>query len=216
MKSATIEQKLQLIAKLSTSANHRSWEHDKLQVFLELPTEAFDSAVARLLNEWQLPLVGSVPPTASEPTLPQILETFTRKVKVNRKQTPQSALNANGRKQFVVQSVVNEMPTDGDEEVELVFSRVGVQISPDTHDRLLQSLGLVPDPLALNQANIDDPSLADAKPNASQWKDVNGKYCYIAFYRWRGGSRDVDVNRSGHGWDDHWWFAGSRKISAQS
>lgn len=210
MNRATIDQKHQLIAKLATGTNHKCWDRDKLQVLLGLPTEGFNLAIARLLNEWQSPAVKQETATVSEPELPEILETFTRRVKVNRRQNKQEALDANGRNQYITKSVVDEMPVEGEEEVEVTFFRVGVWVSADLQDKLCQKQGLDPDPLAVNQANIDEPALADTRPNTCQWKDAKGNWCYATFDRWRG-ERGVNVDRSGGGWNGSWWFAGVRK-----
>jgi len=75
-------------------------------------------------------------------------------------------------------------------------------------DKEYASRGLIPaDPFSLATVNEADPAFADEHPNATHWKDVNGKLCYAAFSRWFG-ERGVLVYRFGGGWRDRWWFAG--------
>lgn len=53
MAKATEEQKLQLIAKISTATDRRKWDGDKLQLWLS--DEAFDDRLAAFINGWQAP-----------------------------------------------------------------------------------------------------------------------------------------------------------------
>jgi len=117
-----------------------------------------------------------------------------RIVTVNRARTPQEAIGATGRKQYVDASVVSAMPKGNGDTAEVVFFNVGPV-----------------DPYSLAAVNEADPAFADEHPNATHWKDFNGKWCYAAFYRWPDGGRHVSVRRRAGGWRDGWWFAGLRK-----
>ena len=141
-------------------------------------------------------------------------------VKVNRTRSPEQALIATGRKLYVTDSVVAAMPHGKGERVKLVY----FEPSPDAYDknrvmscaaleREYDKHGLEPDPIAQAADNEADPAFADAHPNACQWKDADGNYCYVAFGRWRG-ERDVRVRRIGAGgWRVSWLFEGRRKAS---
>ncbi len=144
---------------------------------------------------------------------------ITRIVSVNRTRSPQEALNATGRKQYVNDSVVQSMPKGEGEETEVVFfkpdpsayDRSGL-ISDDNLEKEFEKRGLKPvDPYSLAKVNEDDPSFADSHPNGTHWKDSDGCWCYTAFSRWNGSERRVSVNRHGNDWHDGWWFGGVRK-----
>ncbi|HEY4510193.1 MAG TPA: hypothetical protein VJC15_04405 [Candidatus Paceibacterota bacterium] len=137
---------------------------------------------------------------------------ISRLVPVNRKRTGQEALDATGRKQYTDRGVVESMPHGEGEEVEVCFFRIGRYVSDAEleEERKLRGLTESVDPYSLAQVNADDPAFADDHPNATHWKDANGKWCYAAFGRWSGG-RSVSVDRRGRGWLGHWWFAGLRK-----
>ena len=135
-----------------------------------------------------------------------------RRVKVDRSRNPQQVLDATGRKQYTDRGVVESMPHGEGEEVEVCFFRIGRYVSDAEleEERKLRGLTESVDPYSLAQVNADDPAFADDHPNATHWKDANGKWCYAAFGRWSGG-RSVSVDRRGRGWLGHWWFAGLRK-----
>ncbi len=141
-----------------------------------------------------------------------------RHVKVNRTREPQAMLDATGRKQYTDRVVVKNMPRDGREEDDVFFfeprksayDRYG-NISDENLAKEYDFVGLKPDPYAQAQVNIDDPSFADECPNGTHWEDADGKWNFAAFPRWRGGGRDVRVDRRDSGWHGGWRFAGVRK-----
>ena len=65
------------------------------------------------------------------------------------------------------------------------------------------------DPYSQAAVNEADPAFADGHPNGTHWKDVNGKWCFVAFGRW-GDGRKLGVGR-GNDWGGSCWFAGVRK-----
>lgn len=137
--------------------------------------------------------------------------TITRHVKVDRTRTPQAALAATNRKQYVTDNVVAAMPKGNGEEVEVFFFKLDRYVSDAELDKEYGLRGLVPaDPYSLAAANEQDPAFADEHPNGTHWKDTQNKWCYAAFCRW-GGGRRVDVYRNDGDWNDLWWFAGLRK-----
>lgn len=136
---------------------------------------------------------------------------ITKTVKVNRNQTPKEVLNATGRTQYVNDSVVQEMPRGEGEEVNVVFFKVGRQISDDDLEKEYELRGLVPaDTYSQSKVNEDYPGFADTHPNGTHWKNKKGQWCCSSFDGW-GGERRMDVYQSDRGWCDDWWFAGLRK-----
>ena len=141
-----------------------------------------------------------------------------RHVKVDRTKTPQEVLNATVRKQYTTQGVVDAMPRGKEDEGEVVFFKPRPEsydrngcISDDSLEKEFEFHGLKPcDPYKLSQVNADDSAFADEHPNATHWKDENGKWYYAAFHRW-GDERYVLVYRDDGDWHGRWWFAGLRK-----
>ncbi len=134
-----------------------------------------------------------------------------RVVRQNRSYTPQEAIRATSRVEHLNDDVVAAMPRGEGEETEVVFFKVGKDISCKQLDEEYAIRGLVPaDPYSLARVNEEDPAFADEHPNGTQWKDANGNYCYAFFLLWEG-RRDVDVDRNAFDWVDVWWFAGVRK-----
>lgn len=135
-------------------------------------------------------------------------------VSVNRTRTPLEAINATGRAKYLDDNVVATMPQGEGDEADVIFFKLGRNISDADLDKEYNLRGLKPaDPCSLAAVNEADPALADEHPNGTHWKDVDGRYCYAAFDRWSGGARFVLVRRGdGDGdWRDDWSFAGVRK-----
>ena len=138
-------------------------------------------------------------------------------VKVDRIRTPQQVLAATGRRQYVNDDIVSVMPRGDTDEGDIHFFHpspdacVNGVLSDEALKREFDRHGLKPvDPYKLAQANADNPAFADSHPNATHWKDTEGKWCYATFASWRG-ERGVSVDRSVNAWLDYWWFAGLRK-----
>jgi len=108
------------------------------------------------------------------------------------------------------------MPKDNGEEAKVVFFKPDKSsynangwISDDNLEKEFALRCLKPsDPYSLAAVNEADPTFADEHPNATHWKDADGKWCYALFRHWSDGERDVDVHRDGNDWDGNWWFAG--------
>jgi hypothetical protein len=134
-----------------------------------------------------------------------------RTVKVDPTRTPQQALAATGRKQYVTDAVVATMPRGTGDEVEVVFFKVDRNLSDDELVKEYELRGLTPiDPFSLAAVNETDPAFGDKYPNATHWKNASGMFCYALFDRWLG-ERAMNVDRRDDSWADGWWFAGSRK-----
>lgn len=134
------------------------------------------------------------------------------RVRVDRTRTPQETLTATSRKQHVTNiSVVTTMPKGKDEEVDVVFFRLGHWVSNTELKEEYKRRGLKPaDPYSLLAVNEDDSAFADDHPNCTHWL-VDGKWYSCDFSLWLG-KRRVYVNlchdRSWHG---GMWFAGIYK-----
>lgn len=139
-----------------------------------------------------------------------------RKVPVNRTRTPQVAISATGRKQYTRDTVVAGMPKGEGDEVEVGFFKLDLSkrngcISDDDLEKEFELRGFKPaDPYSVAIINEADPAFADEHPNATHWKDSEGKWCFAAFDLWYG-DRKVSVYRSDNDWNAYWWFAGVRK-----
>lgn len=118
-----------------------------------------------------------------------------RKLKVDRTRTRQQAIHATGRVDYINDEVVGEMPIGEGEEKEVFLIPSN---EPRTLDQLEQKFGgkrfALVDPVTLCALNEQDPTLADEYPNATQWRDKNGKVCYALFSIWHG-SRGVSVDQ---------------------
>ncbi len=135
-----------------------------------------------------------------------------RHVPVNRKRTGQEAIEATGRAQHTDCKVLDEMPRGEGEDAKVVFFNPGLYLSDNDLDKEYKLRNLKPvDPYSLAAVNEADPTFADAKPNATHWKDSNGKWCHAAFSQWGGVERGVSVRHSDCDWGVIWWFAGVRE-----
>ena len=140
-------------------------------------------------------------------------------VKVDRSRTPQPALDACGRKQYVDKDVVAMMPQRSMEKAKLVYFKPdpsvyknGVISCADLAEEY-KKRGLIADPQAQIDDNAANPGFADDTPNGCQWVDEHGNYCCATFSRWNVG-RDVSVFRSDDGWNAFWSFAGVPEVSS--
>jgi len=142
-------------------------------------------------------------------------------VSVDRSRTPQQALDATGRKQYVDKDVVDAMPRGTGKKVKMTYFKPDPSAYKNgvlTCDGLAaeyKKRKLKPDPQAQIDDNAANPAFADTTPNACQWVDKDGKYCCATFGRWRGG-RDVRVDRDDDDWVDGWSFGGVPDESSAS
>ncbi|MEI6660163.1 MAG: hypothetical protein WCK91_01935 [bacterium] len=179
-----------------------------LDIVKKLSNEGFYPALTKFVREWK--------PSVEE----AVNKLITRAIveEVNRTLTPQEALAATGRKQYVTDSVVASMSKGEGKGAEVVFLKprpeayVDGIISDDRLEEEYEFFGLKPvDPYSLCAVNEADKAFADNTPNATHWKDREGKWCYAAFYRWSDGGRFVFVRQFGRGWFGLWSFGGLRK-----
>lgn len=144
-----------------------------------------------------------------------------RSVKVNRGRTPKEMIDATDRKQFINYDALAAMPGghksgSKGEEIEVYFFKffnTNRLFNAKEIKEEYEARGLEPDPYAVAQVNIDDPTFADACPNAAQWNIRDGEFGYAMFYPW-GEDRRVCVDCFDHvSLPGPWWFGGVYKRS---
>lgn len=147
-----------------------------------------------------------------------IQKQITRNVSVNRNRTPQEALDACGRVQFVGAAVASAMPQGIDERVTLVYFEPDPSayrdgwLSSEALEAEYKKRNLVPDPQAQIDDNAANPEFADTTPNACQWADKDGHWCCATFAR-RFSQRSVGVHLFGNTWSAGWLFGGVEQKS---
>lgn len=151
----------------------------------------------------------------------EITKQIVRVVSVDRSRTPQQALDACGRKQYITREVVDAMSRGVGDKVRMTYFKPGPEcyvngvLSCAKLAEEYKQRGLKPDPQAQIDDNAANPEFADTTPNACQWVDEQGNYCYATFRRWIGGRR-VSVRRIDSGWRDVWSFGGVPQESSAS
>lgn len=129
--------------------------------------------------------------------------------------TPVEALKATRRILFADPKVLHDMPKGHGGQTEVILFKPdrgenSVYFSDKDLEKAYKLRFLVPtDPFSLSAVNEHDPAFADTKPNRTRWKDCYGRWCFVAFNRWRG-DRVVSVGLDNDNWGDDWWFAGVR------
>ena len=106
-----------------------------------------------------------------------------RTVKVNRSRSPKEMVVALNRAKYTDNSVVKIIPRGEVDEVTVEFFKLGKYVSDDDLAREYEKRGLTPDPYAQAAVNEADPAFADQHPNGTQWKDPNGRWCFVTFNR---------------------------------
>ena len=151
----------------------------------------------------------------TQPRQPDLVAAVIRRVFVNRTRTPQEMLDVTGRDQYSDKDVLEVMPRGQGNEVEVFFFNFGYYATNADLEQEFDLRGFKPaDPYSLIAANAADPVFAESHPNATHWKDTEGKWCFAACYRFRG-RRVVSVHpykeTEWGEWGRNWWFAGIRK-----
>ncbi|OGY41310.1 MAG: hypothetical protein A2Y82_03815 [Candidatus Buchananbacteria bacterium RBG_13_36_9] len=139
---------------------------------------------------------------------------ITRFVRVDRTRTPRNAINAIKGDDFVNDSLLKHMPACGEgveKNVEVIFFRLCRATSDNELALEYEKRGLKPDPYAVAAVNEADPKFASDYPNATHWKDVEGKW--VIFYIQSVFGKPC-ASCSCSDLVDHniwWWFGGVRK-----
>lgn len=138
-------------------------------------------------------------------------------VEVDYDRPPQGMIEALDRRQYVDGDVVDQIPRrrQGKQRVKVEFFKLGHSASDEEAAQERTARNLVRDEYAQAAVNEKDKAFADEHPNSVSWQDANGKWCYIACFRF-GVVRFVRVFRFGFDWCGFWWFAGVRKESLES
>lgn len=107
-----------------------------------------------------------------------------RLIKVDRSQSPKQVIQATGRVGWYIdETVLTEMPREGRAEDQTLFFELDYGPTVDELDREYEARDMRPDPYAVSQAMIDDPTFADERPVAVQWRNKHGRACCAIFYR---------------------------------
>jgi hypothetical protein len=135
------------------------------------------------------------------------MKTLARTVAIDSGHTPMHCVEATGRNKYVTDSVVSSMPRSPGGEVTLELYCFGKYMPCAEVEAWQNAPGYraaFPDELL--KMNEDDPAFADERPNGTQWKDAQGKYCFAYCDLWDD-ERLVGVGRYDEGWGDDFWFA---------
>jgi hypothetical protein len=144
-----------------------------------------------------------------------------RTVVVNRKRSAKEALDATGRKQYVLDKIletVSNAGTDEEEEVQICFWKISHYVTMEELEEEYQIRGQrQADFFEISAVNEAYPSFGDEKPNGTSWKDAKGNWCFAGF-------RCDDVVRQfvcvdeclAGGLGEDWYFAGVRKKNTVS
>lgn len=165
-----------------------------------------------------LPVMDKAADVLIDQVRSEMANTIVRSFKVDRTRTPQAALDATGRKQYVNGDIVATMPTKGLAEGEMVFfkpdpsSYVNGLISDAALAKEFELRELDPDPLAQAAINEADPAFAKDHPNGCHWPLEGGGYGFLTFGAWYDG-RGVSCDRHDGVWRGGWVFGGVRKVS---
>lgn len=131
------------------------------------------------------------------------------KLDMETKLTPQKALDATKRTQYIDKDVLDTWPeTTGT----LEYFKLDTYVSAKELDAEYEKRGLLPAPFAMCAA--DGPIMDEKEYIATQWKDKDGNFCYLIFGGWNC-KRGVGCNRYDGDWAGHWWFCGVKKNGAE-
>ncbi len=130
--------------------------------------------------------------------------------KVPRYRSHLEALEATGHALTCDLKVVEEMPQKTEEKVEVEFFQLPYLPSARELEKEYELRNLEPDPIAQAAINEADRSFAEKHPNATQWKNAQGTYCYAIFFSPKKARVDKFDTRSPQ-WEEHYWFSGIRK-----
>ena len=134
-----------------------------------------------------------------------------RTVAVDRTLSPEAAIAATGRRQYVTAGVLASMPPGEGETAVIEFIPLEKWMSDEKVDAKLAEYGLVAaDPYALAAFSVVEPAFADDRPCFTHWQDADGKWCSAAFGVW-GDERCVGVYQFSIDWSGRWWATGVRK-----
>lgn len=105
-----------------------------------------------------------------EQVIAKVANTIVRIATVYRDRKPQKMLDATERIQCTDKTVVASMPSHGtgtQENVEVVFFKLNRCVSDDELEKEYEARGLVSDPYAQAQVNVDDPAFATEHLNGT-------------------------------------------------
>lgn len=140
-----------------------------------------------------------------------VSEIIRRSVPVDRDMSPEAAISATGRTQYVMADVVASMPQGVDDTAEIIWIPLKKRMSNEEVVKKLAGYEMIlVDPIALSAHNALEPDFAAKQRNFTLWQDAEGNWCYAAFYDWSD-VRFVRVTWHVLDWDGDWWVAAVRK-----
>lgn len=129
-----------------------------------------------------------------------------RNVRVNRIQTPLAMIKALHRRGSIDGGMLETMPKDGEECVDVFFFPIQCFLCRPDIAKEFESRGLMSDPYAQIQANIDKSNLSQRFPNIVHWSNP-GCFCHVSIIQ-RFNDRLIQVGYVGNGLRSGWWLAG--------
>ena len=141
-----------------------------------------------------------------------ISKMIVRRARVILTRTPHEAIEATGRIKDISDSVVLSMPKVLGDEPEVTFFPAGPYLDDDEYAQAYERRALKPaHPYSQLAVNEVDSTFAKSRPNRTQWKDKDGKWCVSACRDWINGRR-VRVRHSDVKCQfNDWWLAGIPK-----
>ena len=108
-----------------------------------------------------------------------------RSVAVDRTLTPEAAIAATGRKQYVNAAVVAAIPQGIGDIANIMFIPLEEWLNDESVDKKLDALGYVAaDSFVLAAHNENEPDFAKKHPCFTHWQNAAGEWCYAAFHDW--------------------------------
>jgi hypothetical protein len=131
----------------------------------------------------------------------------------NRAKLPYDIFKATKHHIIACDDVFKAMPIGNGTEVDVLFFKIGRNVSDIELDEEYEIRGLVPaDPYTLAKVNEDDCTFADEYPHCTHWKNENDKWCFAVFSYNRGCRIvNIDQNICSGDYCSSFWFAGLRK-----
>jgi hypothetical protein len=121
---------------------------------------------------------------------------------IDRSRTPYDAIKATGRVLCLNDEVVKDMPMGEGKEKEVFLIPFEKTLTPEGLEQEVDKIGVeLADPNTVCALNEQYPELADTYPNATQWRNKNGKACCAIFHDWAC-EREVTVFQNYAEWSD--------------
>jgi hypothetical protein len=145
-----------------------------------------------------------------------VSEFIYRTVHVDRTLSPEAAVAATRRIQYVNTNVVASMPAGVGDTVNIIWVPFKKGASnKEVVKKLAEYEMILADPFALLAHNALEPDFAVKQPNLTLWQDADGNWCHATCHD-SIAKRIVQVNRDYDDWKEDWWVAAVRKSALSS